>query len=323
MRRIHSMAVLFFLLAVIALSSLSCTKAPPGPPTGPQPPPTVRVSGAWALYPMMQHWAEEYQEGHSQVEVGVWAGGTGKGITDVFDGLVDIAMVSRSIQPEEEKQGGFWVPVARDAVVLIANARNPVAQALAAGGLTQQQCAALWIEGKKLTWGSLVPDPKVKDEAHAYTRSDVCGAAQIWAGYLGKVQDDLKGTGVYGDPGMVEAVKNDPLGLGFCNLSYAYDAKSGGPATGLMAVPINTGEARLPEAQNFYQTLSDARRAIAEGRYPSPLSRELILLTKGKPEGPTREFLLWILTDGQQHLDEAGYVALPEDKLKAAVEHLG
>jgi len=70
-----------------------------------------------------------------------------------------------------------------------------------------------------------------------YTRSDACGAAETWAKYFGAKQEELKGTAVYGDPGVAEAVRKDLLGLGFNNLNFAYDLKSGKPVAGILALP--------------------------------------------------------------------------------------
>jgi len=323
MRKVLGAAVLLLLLAGMAVCLVSCGTTPPPPSATTELISAIRVSGAWALYPMMLRWAEEYQKLHPEVQVGVWAGGSGKGATDALGGVVDIGMVSRDIYPEEEGRGGFWVPVAKDAVVLVVNAANPVAKDLAARGLTRGQCAGLWLEGKEATWGSLVARPAVREKVRVYTRSDVCGAAEAWAEYLGKRQEDLLGTGVHGDPRMAEAVANDPLGIGFNNVNYAYDTKTDKPVAGLMPVPIDVdGDGRIAESESFYRTRAEVKRAVADGMYPSPPARDLNLLTRGKPEGLTREFILWILTDGQQYVDEAGYVKLPQEKLSAAVEKL-
>jgi phosphate transport system substrate-binding protein len=273
---------------------------------------------------MMGRWAEEYQKLHPEVQVAVWGGGSGKGATDALGGAVQIGMVSRDVHPEEEKQGGFWVPVVKDAVVLVANPGNPVAKDLAVRGLKRDQCMALWLEREDATWGSLVSRPEVTEKVRVYTRSDACGAAEVWAQYLGKLQENLVGTGVPGDPGMAEAVQKDTLGIGFNNLNYVYDADTDRPVANLMPVPLDIdGDGHIAELESFYQTRTDVKRAIAEGVYPSPPSRDLSLLIKGKPKGLTRDFLLWILTDGQKYVDEAGYVELPQQKLSAAVAKLG
>jgi len=286
MRKVLARMVPLVLLGGVAVCLVSCGSAPPPPPESTQLVSAIRVSGAWALYPLMLRWAEEYQKLHRDVEVGVWAGGSGKGASDALDGIVDIGMVSRGIYADEERQGGFWVPVAKDAVLAVCNAANPVASDLAERGLTREQCAALWLDGKEVTWGSLVSRPEVREKVRVYTRSDVCGAAEAWAQYLGRRQEDLQGTGVYGDPRMAQAVQEDSLGIGFNNLNYAYDAKTDKPVAGLMAIPMDIdGDGRIAESESFYGTRGELKRAIVEGVYPSPPARVLNLLTKGKPEG--------------------------------------
>jgi phosphate transport system substrate-binding protein len=55
--------------------------------------------------------------------------------------------------------------------------------------------------------------------------------------------------------------------------------------------------------------------AVASGYYPSPPARELNLVTNGEPTGLVKDFLIWILSDGQKFVDDSGYIALPKDKL--------
>jgi phosphate transport system substrate-binding protein len=321
MNRALAVTLLILLWLGVAVCLLSCGETPPPRSPDVEPPKTVRVSGAYALYPLMLRWAEEYQRLDPEVQVGVWAGGAGKGVIDALDGVVDIGMVSRDIYSEEQTQGAFWVPVAKDAVVPVANANSPVAQILIRRGLTRDQCAALWFGGTDVTWGSLVSRPEATEPVNLYTRSDMCGAAEVWAQYLGRRQEDLLGTRVYGDPRMIEAVQGDRLGLGFSNLRHAYDADTDRPAAGLIVVPLDIdGDGTITQAESLYETHTDMTRAIAAEVYPSPPARDLYLLTKGKPEGVTQEFVLWVLTDGQKYVAEAGYVELTQPKLNAAIE---
>ncbi len=159
------------------------------------------------------------------------------------------------------------------------------------------------------------------DPVTVYTRSDSCGAAETWAAYLGGKQDDLKGTAVYGDPGLAEAVRKDRRGIGFNNLNYAYDARTGKPIAGLMVVPIDiNGNGKVDANERFYATRDQVAHAIASGVYPSPPARDLNLMTKGKPTGATRAFLMWVVGDGQKFVDSAGYIRLAKPKLADAAE---
>lgn len=160
---------------------------------------------------------------------------------------------------------------------------------------------------------------------HVYTRSDACGAGETWAKYLGDyMQENLKGTGVFGDPGLSEAVRKDYLGIGYNNIGYAYDTQTGKQLAGIFVIPIDINEnGRIDNDENFYDTKSLIVKAIAEGRYPSPPARDLNLVTKDKFTGISREFVRWILQDGQKYVDEMGYVALPEEKIATGLKKLG
>ncbi len=284
---------------------------------------TVRVSGAWALYPMMVKWAEEFRKVYPKIRVDVSAGGAGKGVADALVGLVNIGMVSREITQEEVKQGAFYVPVVKDAVFPMMSDQNPVFhKGLSQKGITKKTFIDLWIKGRDMTWDEIVgSDPKYK--IHVYTRSDSCGAAETWAQYLGgKRQEDLQGIGVYGDPGLAEAVRKDPLGIGYNNLNYTFDFKTGLPSKGLCVVPVDLNENGKIDPEEDLKTKNKAIQAIASGVYPSPPARNLYLLTRKSFKDLTREFVRWILTDGQKYVGETGYIPLTKIQVNAALKRL-
>ncbi|MGA2515452.1 MAG: substrate-binding domain-containing protein [Thermodesulfobacteriota bacterium] len=284
---------------------------------------TVRVSGAWALYPMMVKWADEFRNVYPKVRVDISAGGAGKGVTDALVGLVNVGMVSREITQEEVRQGAFYVPVVKDAVFPMMSDQNPVFHnGLSQKGIKKKTFIDLWIKGRDMTWGEIAgSDSKYK--VHVYTRSDSCGAAETWAQYLGgKRQEDLQGIGVYGDPGLAEAVRKDPLGTGYNNLNYTFDFKTGLPCKGLRVVPVDLNENGKIDPEEDLKTKNKAVQAIASGVYPSPLARNLYLLTKNSFKGLTREFVRWILTDGQKYVDETGYIPLTKIQVNGALKKL-
>lgn len=284
---------------------------------------TLTISGAWALYPMMVRWGEEFHALHPDVEFDISAGGAGKGMADALAGAVDIGMVSRSIYPEEIEQGAFWVAATKDAVVPTVNADNLYLARIQAQGMTRATFEAIWM-GQVTTWGEAIGDPDARDEIHVYTRSDACGAAATWAAYLGDyAQEDLLGVAVYGDPGLAEAVSQDPLGIGYNNLNFAYDADSGRPVAGLQIISIDLNENGQVDAdENFYAVRSGLTAAIADGRYPSPPARALNLVTQGPPGGLTLAFIRWVLADGQAFVEETGYIPLTQAQLQAELAKL-
>ncbi|MFH1857342.1 MAG: substrate-binding domain-containing protein, partial [Candidatus Omnitrophota bacterium] len=258
---------------------------------------TITISGAWALYPMVVKWAEEFQKIYPKVKIDIAAGGAGKGMVDCLAQIADLGMVSRDIYPEEKAKGAWWVSVVKDAVVPTMNEKHPFAQALLKRGLKREEAMAIWITGTIRKWNELAGGEKTH-EIHVYTRADACGAAETWAKYLGKNQEDLLGVGVYGDPGLAEAVRGDELGLGFNNINYVYDNQTKEPVKGIRILPLDLdGNGVIEEEENFYARRQDVVQAIAKGKYPSPPARNLHLVCYGRPRKEiVRVFLRWVLT---------------------------
>ncbi len=308
-----------FLLMVLALLHVaaSCGRASGKPEvsSGGDLEGTITVSGAWALYPLMVRWGEEFQKLHPNVRFDISAGGAGKGMADALANAVDIGMVSREIYAEEEDMGAFWVSVTKDAVFPTVSEENPVWEDLRQKAVPRETLIGIYITGEITTWGQVVGRPEVVDPIHVFTRSDACGAAATWAEYLGMKQEDLLGIGVYGDPGLLDAVIKDPLGIGFNNLNYVFDMETGKPLAGARAAPLDANGNGLADGDEVMDTKQQAVDAVASGSYPSPPARDLNLVTNGKPEGLVRDFMMWVLTDGQSYVDEVGYIALPQVKL--------
>jgi phosphate transport system substrate-binding protein len=284
---------------------------------------TIAISGAFALYPMMIRWGEEFRALHPGVIFDISAGGAGKGMADALSGAVDIGMVSRPIFDAEIEKGAFWVPVAKDAVVVTVNAENPVLDQLLAQGLRRDAARGIWITTEITTWDQVVGG-ETTDAIHVYTRADACGAAQTWAEYLGDYsQEDLQGIAVQADPGVAEAVGKDTLAIGYNNLNFAYDADTDKPVEGIQVIPLDLDDdGKVDPHESFYETKADLMQAISEGSYPSPPSRALNLVTKGKPEGLVKAFIEWVMTDGQQYLGEVGYVSLSHEQLDDGLSRL-
>lgn len=283
----------------------------------------ITITGAFALYPMAVKWAEEFRKIHPGVKIDISAGGAGKGMTDVISKVVDIGMVSRDIYPEETKKGAFAFSVTKDAVIPTISAKNPKLQEIMGIGLKKNIAMQLWINGSIKTLQQAFGF-KTTIPVRVYTRSDACGAAESWAKYFGKKQEDLLGVGVFGDPGLAQAVVKDPLGVGFNNICYVYDPKTRQPYPGIKVLPLDlNNNGKVDADENFYGTMDQIIAAIASGKYPSPPARELYFVTSGRPTNKVLvEFLRWILTDGQKYVISSGFIKLPDEMLKEELKKL-
>ena len=283
----------------------------------------LSLSGAFALYPMAVKWAEEFKKINPGVKIDISAGGAGKGMTDVLNNMVDIGMVSRDIYPEEVKKGAIGLAVTKDAVVPVISSQNPALNEILAAGLKPETGNDLWITGKSKTWSQAF-NAKSKAPIHVYTRSDACGAAEVWAKYFGQKQEDLLGSGVFGDPGLALAVKKDPLGIGYNNIGYVYDFKTKQQIPGIRVVPIDiNNNGKIDAEEDFYATTDQLIDAIAKGKYPSPPARDLCFVLNKRPTGKViKEFLKWVLSDGQKYVNETGYIRLSKEKIEGELKKI-
>ncbi|MBF0489307.1 MAG: extracellular solute-binding protein [Candidatus Omnitrophica bacterium] len=317
MRR-YLLAGIIFMVSVSFLGQTSYAQGQTEEPVG-----RISISGAWALYPMAVKWAEEFQKVYPGVKIDISAGGAGKGITDALSKVVDLGMVSREINPQEVQKGIWSVSVTKDAVVATINANNPSLKDILAKGITKETFKDIFVTGKIKTWGQALKTD-ASGVINVYTRSDACGAAETWAKYLGTKQEELMGIGVYGDPGVAEAVKSDLLAIGFNNINFAYDSKTKAQVEGIRVVPIDVnGDGLIKLDENVYKDLDTMTAAIAQGRYPSPPARELYMVSNGKPEKKeVLLFLKWVLSDGQKYVPQTGFIKVSEERIKEDLQKL-
>lgn len=293
---------------------------------------TIKIEGAYALTPMMEKWKLEYRKINPSINIDINSNGAGQGMADAILGIADIGMVSREIDKSEIDQGIFWVSVAKDAVVATINSDNPVIQEILKKGVTKQKFKDIFITRSIVTWGQLVDNENFSsNKIVVYSRSDACGAAETWAKYLGNYkQNDLiqvADSAVNGDNTLAAIIQGEKYGIGFNNIGYVYTKKLANgtiiPADGIIPVPIDLNNNNIiDENENFYSNRLLIITAINDYRYPSPPARALHLVTLHNFTGIVKDFVNWILTDGQQYVLNAGYVPLPQETISNQLIYL-
>ena len=285
---------------------------------------TISISGAFALYPIAVLWSEDFKKLHPNVRFNISAGGAGKGISDVLSNMVDIGLVSRDLHPIEIEKGALPIIVANDAVIGTLNSNHPNISSLLKRGLSQDELKDLFVTGKIKKWSDLDPS-FINKNIEVYIRSDAAGAAETWAKYLGATQEELKGIGIFGDPGLAQAIKDNPLAIGFNNINYVYDLNSKRTTANIVALPLDiNADHKIDAQENFYSELDSLTNAVATGKYPSPPSRELMfVLNKGHQSKLLEEFVRFVMTDKQQaYLLDNGFVPINKELNKKENEKL-
>lgn len=288
----------------------------------------VRISGGVGPLPMVEVWADMYEQ-QTDATFDISGGGTGVGVSDVLNGQVDIAMMGREPEPEEIDQGLFAVPMLIDTVVATVNADNPVLDEIQENGLSRAELEAIFTR-ERTNWGDVV-DADVDEEIIVYGRSDASAAYKKWGDFLGGENDAyteseleaLSDENHNGDQPVAEAVGREENAISLNNINYVYDLESGELEGNIRPVPLDRNDdGALSDEETFYETRDEFLTAVEAGRYPAPPAREMFLAADSGFEGVAYDFVEWVLTDGQEHVRQNGYVPLEETRLEEAQNKL-
>jgi len=326
MNRISSLIMVVVLMAVSACGS---SDAPKGPlPEGQKESKKdlkgqIRIGGAYALYPLLGSLAEDFMQIYPDVKIEVERTASGEGTVGLIDGRYQLAMISSPLT-EEEISAGIWeVPVAKDGVAPIISMSNPYFDQLVSQGIDPGEFLMVFIGDKPVVWGDLLGNNS-SERIDVFVREEESGAADVWASFVHHNVSELKGTRVTGDDDMIKSVGENPLALGYCNLSYAFDRNTGERTGNIQIIPVDLDyDNNIERTELPFRNLEEAHRSLWLGFYPDVLCRELTLGSMGKPsEEVVIEFIRYVLTEGQDAVKETGYCGLNNVYIQNSLDRL-
>lgn len=281
------------------------------------------ISGGDALYPLVRKWSEDFIKMHPHVKIILDNSGTGKGIADLKAKKSELAMISRPLTEEELADSIQTISVAKAGVAPIINQRNPFFKRIIERGINPQKLIRLFTANGSVTWGELL-DTVSKEKVIVFTRDVESGAAVIWANFLWKESVDLKGTKVNGDIDMINKIQGNPLAIGYCNFSYAFDSISGERKKDIQVLPIDLDfDNKIDKKEIPFANIHKAHRGLWLGYYPKNLTRELTFGFINKPTDPAiMAFLTYTLTAGQASVGSSGFCELNDIYIRSALEKL-
>ena len=256
---------------------------------------SIENKGSDTLVNLALAWAEAYVVGHSDMRISVTGGGSGTGIAAMINGTVDIANASRAMKPEEvdAAQANGITPVefavARDAIAVVVHPSNPVDR------LTLQQVSDIYT--RRITnWSQVDGEdrPIVLLSRESNSGTYVYFLENVVR--LGDKQSDLLFSPdtllMPSSEGISAEVRQNPNAIGYDGLGYVT------PDQKMVAVAREDGG---PYVLPSVETVNDDSYAV---------SRPLYMYTAGEPAGEIKDYVDWILSEGQALVSELGFVPL-------------
>ena len=231
------------------------------------------ITGSSTVAPLVAEMAQRYESLHSDIKIDVQTGGSSRGISDAFRGIVSMGMVSRDLKPKEKEL--HVTTVARDGIAIIIHADNPTKV------LKFDDVKGIYTGDIKNWKGLGGEDRSIVVVNKAAGRSTL----ELFLHYLKLKLKQVKADIIIGDNQQgIKTVSGKPNAIGYVSIGAALQAIKEGVK--IKTLPMEGVKATL--------------KSVETGRFP--LARPLNVVTKEKPTGKVRDFLDFMLKPEQADL---------------------
>lgn len=207
-------------------------------------------------------------------------------------------------------QDNWKVVVARDVLVPVMSADNPLAETVLSRGIDPAGFGVLLSAGK-MTWGELLHN---ENKASVTVRIPSDDAAMTQLARFSGIETGMITAPRLSSPSEISAIlRSQPNSVIFCRLASVIGDNGTQVAEGIKIIPIDVNaNGQSDYFEQFYGDYSSFNRGVYIGKYPKDLCSSIFCAAATKPAaGAQSDFVLWLLAGGQELMAEAGLTALP------------
>lgn len=317
------------LLVVAALAGAACSRdhAKGGAPRA------IVGAGATLPSPLYARWSAEYARIEPSVRIDYHAVGSGAGVRQMHDGVVDFGASDEPLLPDSALRARAaslaWVPTTVGAVAIVYDVPG-----LADLHLTPELVSAVFL-GKITRWdddrlaraneGRALPSGAIT----VVHRADGSGTTAALTSFLAKSSDEWRetvgvgtsprfpvGAGMKGNQGVASFVKSTPLSIGYVELAFARES-------GLASARIQNraGNYVAPSQEALVRAARLGPDAQDDAAYPIAAVSFVVVKSDGEDRAKAEalaKFLWWAVHDGQKLSAELDYAPLPPELVAEA-----
>jgi phosphate transport system substrate-binding protein len=238
---------------------------------------TIRIAGGTAHIPVMKEAARLIMTVNPDIQITIAGGGSGVGIKQLGEGLVDIGNTGR--KPTDSEIAKYDLKMfqwAIDGVGVVVNPRNPVRS------LTKTALQDIF-SGTIINWKALGGADK---GINVYVRDETSGTREVFGQMvMDQKETTPKANVVVSNGAMKSAVASDPYGIGY----------------------ISVGHIDPTVAPVSVDGVSPTLANVKTGKYP--IARGLFSNTGKEPKGLTKKFIDFLFTpEGQKIAADDGFI---------------
>jgi phosphate transport system substrate-binding protein len=309
---------------------------------------TLQGTGATFPAPLYEKWFTEYNKEHPNIQINYQALGSGAGVKQFQQHLVDFGASDAAMTDEEiasVKDGVVLLPMTAGAIVLAYNLPTVTTElklsrdayiGILLGKITSWNDPAI----TKVNPQANLPDTKII----VVSRSDGSGTTFVFTSHLSAISNDWKngpgagksvsfpaGVAGKGNPGVSALIKQTPGAIGYVEYGYAVQAKM--PMALLenksgkyVKADLSSGKDALASVQLPENLRAWVPDPAGPDSYPI-VTYTWLLCYKKYPSARTLDALKSVikygLTQGQSFSADLGYIPLPGNVVDADMKALG
>jgi phosphate transport system substrate-binding protein len=301
----------------------------------------LNAAGATFPYPMYSKWFDLYKQAHPNVQINYQSIGSGGGIRQLIDKTVDFGASDGPMSDEQLKQA--TVPILHFPTVMGADVPSYNVPGVPGElNFTPEALAGIFL-GKITKWN----DPAIAsansgvklpgDDIVVVHRSDGSGTTYIFTDYLSKVSPEWQskvgkatsvnwpvGLGGKGNEGVAGLIQQTPDSIGYIELIYAVQNKiaygrvknAAGAFVKADLAGVSAAAAAAAKSMPDDFRVSITNPEGNKAAYPISSFTWLLIPSKfadATKRDAVKDFLKWMMTDGQQYCEGLSYAKLPKE----------
>ena len=276
----------------------------------------LKVISSPALNSLASHWAESFNEKYPGADVKAISEDSQKNI------LQDKPENTLAITSQDKayEESAWQITIGRRVVVPVINKENPYYDKIIKKGISKRELEGV-LSGTLSSWGALT-EAGGSTPIHFIQCSNPEIAARV------KSFVDIEETSPYAkydnEEELVNAVQNDPLAIAFCPLKNMLNPEDHKLKQHLAFIPLDrNGNGKIDQMENICSDLSSFMRGVWIGKFPHALCRNINMVAKDQPsDSITQEFITYVLTSGQDDLNNFGFSVLAYSERQAQLNKI-
>ncbi|MDR0758487.1 MAG: hypothetical protein LBF85_11680 [Tannerella sp.] len=290
------------LFLTLALAAGAATVIPAKADGGDENRQVIYIESAKYTLPLVEKWISEY----NRTNPGVQVRHAGKDV-----GRVDLRIVANAEANSPGEDGKAVTYVGRAALLPVTAKDNPLHEQISRRKFGKKELKKLFFAEDPFEEEDTKKDP-LQAQLTVYSGNSAASGAPFFASHFGLTVAGFRGKKILGDDiYLLQAIGKDPTGVTFNNLGYIYDLKDRQLKDNIALLPLNVRKEQqeIIRSGNLDETLS-----LLENEKVELVPIHHIGFACDGQSG-AKDFLKWILVEGQKFNHEFGFLQLDEKTL--------